>query len=81
MYVDRRPADIRIVDIALVPAFRGRGIGTRLISALQDEAASAGRSVSIHVEVHNPAASLYERLGFVEVSERGVYRRMEWRSP
>ena len=45
-----------------------------------DEAAASGRTASIHVEVHNPAATLYERLGFAAVAEVGVYRRMEWRS-
>jgi ribosomal protein S18 acetylase RimI-like enzyme len=34
--------------------------------------------VSIHVEAHNRAAGLYERLGFVVAEELGVYRRMEW---
>lgn len=81
LYVDRRPTDIRIVDIALLPAYRGRGLGTRLVREVLAEAAASGRSASIHVEVHNPAAALYERLGFVSAAEVGVYRRMEWRSP
>jgi ribosomal protein S18 acetylase RimI-like enzyme len=78
LYVDRRPGDIRIVDISLLPEFRGAGVGQRLIEQLQDEAAASGRILSIHVEIHNRAARLYERLGFVVAAERGVYRRMEW---
>ena len=78
LYVDRRPTDIRIVDIALLPQFRGAGIGRRLIEGLQDEASASGRSVSIHVEIHNRAAELYGRLGFVVAADLGVYRRMEW---
>jgi len=81
LYVDRRPDEIRIVDISLLPEHRGAGTGSRLIAALQEEAAASGRVLSIHVELHNPAAELYTRLGFVVVSERGVYRRMEWRAP
>lgn len=80
LYVDRRATDIRIVDIALLPEYRGRGIGTHLVREVLDEAAASGRTASIHVEVHNPAAALYERLGFAAVAEVGVYRRMEWRS-
>ena len=80
LYVDRRDGDIRIVDISLIPAARGAGVGSSLITALQAEAAAASCRVSIHVEVHNPAAELYSRLGFVEVSERGVYRLMEWQA-
>jgi ribosomal protein S18 acetylase RimI-like enzyme len=78
LYVDRRADDIRIVDVALLPAFRGAGIGQRLVEGVLAEARATDRRVSIHVEVHNPAARLYERLGFVAVSERGVYRLMEW---
>jgi ribosomal protein S18 acetylase RimI-like enzyme len=78
LYVDRRPGDLRIVDVALLPAYRGRGIGALLIGDLQRAAASEGRIVSIHVEVHNRAAGLYRRLGFVLAEDLGVYRRMEW---
>ena len=78
LYVDRRPGDLRIVDIALLPEFRGRGIGAELVSGLQRAAREEGRIVSIHVEAHNPAARLYERLGFMVAADLGVYRRMEW---
>jgi ribosomal protein S18 acetylase RimI-like enzyme len=78
LYVHRGEKDIRIMDIAVVPGFRGRGIGTGLIEELIAEARSSGRSVSIHVEMQNPARGLYERLGFEPVGEHGVYVLMEW---
>jgi ribosomal protein S18 acetylase RimI-like enzyme len=77
LYVARWADEIRIIDIALLPEHRGVGIGTALLSALLDEAAEAGKRLSIHVEVNNPARRLYERLGFVEVEEQGVYLLME----
>jgi ribosomal protein S18 acetylase RimI-like enzyme len=77
LYVARWPQEIRIVDIALLPEHRNRGVGTSLITALLEEAASTGRKVSIHVEHFNPAASLYRRLGFRMVSEQGPYPRWE----
>ncbi len=77
LYVARWPEDIRVVDVALMPAHRGTGIGTRLFQALFAEADASGRKVSIHVEVYNPARRLYERLGFVQAGERGVYLLME----
>jgi ribosomal protein S18 acetylase RimI-like enzyme len=81
LYVDRRPGDVRIVDIALLPEFRGQGVGAHLIDRLMHEAAESGCRLSIHVEVHNRAAGLYDRLGFAVVAEQGIYRRMEWTAP
>lgn len=80
LYVDRRPADIRIVDIALLPEHRGRGVGGELIGRLLDEARERGASVSIHVEHGNPARRLYERLGFEPVEERGIHVLLTWRA-
>jgi ribosomal protein S18 acetylase RimI-like enzyme len=81
LYVDRRPTDIRIIDISLLPEFRGAGIGGHLIAQLMDEAVTTDRKLSIHVEIHNRAAGLYARLGFHLVAEQGLYRRMEWTGP
>jgi ribosomal protein S18 acetylase RimI-like enzyme len=78
LYVHRGEQDIRIMDIAVAPEFRGRGVGTALIEELIEEARSSGRSVSIHVEMQNPARALYERLGFVPAGEHGVYVLMKW---
>jgi ribosomal protein S18 acetylase RimI-like enzyme len=77
LYVHRGPSDIRIMDIALAPDFRGRGIGTRLLQAMMEEAEASSRKLSIHVEANNPARSLYARLGFLPAGEHGVYVLME----
>jgi RimJ/RimL family protein N-acetyltransferase len=77
LYVARWPGDIRIVDIALMPEHRGGGVGTRLIREILAEGDATGRKVSIHVEVFNAARRLYERLGFVQAGDRGVYLLME----
>jgi ribosomal protein S18 acetylase RimI-like enzyme len=77
LYVHRGPGDIRIMDIALAPEFRGRGIGTSLLRSLIEEADASGRKLSIHVEMNNPARSLYDRLGFRPAGEHGVYVLME----
>jgi ribosomal protein S18 acetylase RimI-like enzyme len=77
LYVHRGASDIRIMDIALAPAFRGRGIGTALLRQLMAEADESGRKLSIHVEMNNPARSLYGRLGFRDAGEHGIYVLME----
>jgi ribosomal protein S18 acetylase RimI-like enzyme len=77
LYVHRGPSDIRIMDIALLPAFRGRGIGTALLRGLIDEAAASARTLSIHVEQNNPARTLYDRLGFAPVGAHGIYLLLE----
>lgn len=75
--VDRWAKEIRIVDITLLPPFRGRGVGGALLQALIDESTAAGKPLSIHVEKQNPAMALYRRLGFRAVGEVGVYDLME----
>jgi ribosomal protein S18 acetylase RimI-like enzyme len=76
LYVDRWEREIRIMDIALLPQARDRGLGTELLRELIAESERAGKALSIHVEAENPARSLYERLGFVEAEDRGVYKLM-----
>lgn len=79
LYLLERDRDLRIVDIALMPEFRGQGIGGGLIAAVQQQARGLGANrVSIHVEQTNPALRLYERLGFRKVELRGVYHLLEW---
>jgi ribosomal protein S18 acetylase RimI-like enzyme len=78
LYVDRWEKEIRIVDITLLPEFRGSGTGTKLLRDLQNEARDVGKSVTIHVERFNRALALYQRLGFQEIEDKGVYLLMEW---
>lgn len=77
LYVDRWAREHRIVDVALLPEHRGGGVGTRVLNEVIAAADRAGKPVSIHVEVFNPARRLYERLGFVQVADRGVHLLME----
>jgi ribosomal protein S18 acetylase RimI-like enzyme len=78
LYVAHWAREIRIMDIALLPEHRGSGIGSKLLRGLQEEARSAGKSLTIHVERFNPALRLYERLGFKTLEDKGVYLLMKW---
>lgn len=79
LYVRRTPGEIRIMDIAINPEFRRKGIGTVLLRQLIDEGRTASQAVTIHVEKFNPALRLYERLGFQAIEERGAYWLLEWK--
>ncbi len=80
LYLDRRAAEIRIVDISLLPEFRGKGLGELILRSILDEAAAKNLPVTIHVERFNKALNLYHRLGFKMLDDtHGVYLLMEWR--
>lgn len=64
---------IHVVDITLLPAERGRGHGTAILTDLLAAASRKRKPVSMHVERTNRALGLYLRLGFVEVEDRGLH--------
>jgi len=70
--------ELRVVDVGLLPAFRGRGIGAALIDFAVGEAGARGLArIGLHVEPNNPARRLYLRLGFVSQGLAGAYEKME----
>jgi ribosomal protein S18 acetylase RimI-like enzyme len=77
LIINRTPTEIRIVDIALLPAHRGKGHGAHLLQALIDEARAAGKPLRLQVLKNNPALRLYLRLGFAPTGENGHYLQME----
>ena len=88
--VDGRPAgriwvgtddvQVRLLDIALLPEFQNRGVGSALLHRLMDQAAKAGKVLRHMVFMLNSDAHrFYERLGFTVIDDLGAYRHMEWR--
>lgn len=77
LYLEEWAREIRIIDISIAPESRGAGIGRAILDDVAADAASRGKAVSIHVEKHNPARRLYERLGFAVTADKGVYDLME----
>ena len=78
LYLECGRRRIHVVDIALMPSWRAQGIGTAILSALQDLGRTSHRPVGIMVEKFNPAMRLYRRLGFTDIADHGVYQEMEW---
>lgn len=79
VYLARSEKEIRILDIALLPEHRHKGIGTRMIKDLLKEASQSGKPVRVYVEQFNPALGLFERLGFSRAGDIGTHFLMEWR--
>lgn len=73
-YVDD---DTPELSIAVLPDYRGRGLGTRLLNALFSLARERYNAISLSVTKENPAKRLYERLGFQVVSEEESSLRMK----
>ncbi len=72
---------LRLLDIALLPAFQNRGAGTILLRRLIDESKQSGKPLRHMVFVlNNDAHRFYERLGFVIIEDLGAYKHMEWRA-
>jgi ribosomal protein S18 acetylase RimI-like enzyme len=72
---------VHIVDQAIVPQQRNRGIGTTIMQSLMQEARAAGLPVRLKVASGNdPSRRLYARLGFVPIQEITAYIEMEWKA-
>jgi ribosomal protein S18 acetylase RimI-like enzyme len=72
--------ELHILDITVLPEYRNRGIGTRLLKRLLEQAASVGKPARIYVENFNPSQRLFERLGFTCVKVNGYQLLLEWRA-
>lgn len=77
LYVEQTRAEIRLMEVSLLPQHRNRGIGSALLDALLAHADRAMLPVSLHVEPFNPAFRMYQRAGFITTQERGVYCYMQ----
>lgn len=73
------PRQWTLVNVELLAAWRGRGLGRQLLEGLQQRAAQAGVPVVLKVEVGSRAAVLYSRCGFEPVQSDGFLEQMEWR--
>jgi len=65
------------ISAAVLPGYRGRGIGSALLAALKREAREQGVArLSLSVELDNPAVALYERHGFRRLHRRANAQTM-----
>jgi ribosomal protein S18 acetylase RimI-like enzyme len=80
--LDTTGTDWRLVDLALLPALRGRGLGAALLAALQARAAAHGARIGLAVlRTNAPALRLYQRAGFVIAGGNELQYQMLWQAP
>ena len=76
---DTSGAHWRLVDLALLPAQRGRGLARIALLALQQRAELRGASIGLAVMRTNALAlALYQRTGFAIVDSDELRHEMRW---
>jgi ribosomal protein S18 acetylase RimI-like enzyme len=79
LYVSDAPDRLQVVDLTLVPRFRDRGIGSRILRDLLRHAMAERRTVAIHVPRRNPGmTTLVASLGFDLVAVDDLDNHLEW---
>jgi RimJ/RimL family protein N-acetyltransferase len=73
IYLDRSSEAFHILDITVLSKHRNGGIGSFVLHQVMDDAARAGKPVTIYVENFNPSRRLFHRLGFEQVEEKGFH--------
>ncbi|RFS80972.1 GNAT family N-acetyltransferase [Actinomadura spongiicola] len=83
--VEYHDTEVYLARIEIHPDHQGRGIGTRLITTLVEEAAQRGQDLILDVlAVNHRAQALYQRLGLREVARHGdddIKIRMRYTRP
>jgi RimJ/RimL family protein N-acetyltransferase len=78
IYLDRRESEIRILDITVLTQYRGQGIGTPIIRDVMEEAARAGKTVSINLDSFSQSHQLFARLGFKSTETTSFHTLYVW---
>ena len=76
---DRAGETLHLIDIALTPAWRGRGVGEAILRGLTDEARALSKPLTLKVDQDNLAAQrFYARLGFVVTQADETHLDLRW---
>jgi RimJ/RimL family protein N-acetyltransferase len=80
--INRSGRSVHIVDQAIVPELRNRGLGTAIMRFLMREAEAARIPLELKVaSTNDPSMRLYLRLGFVPIETQVTYVDMRWWPP
>lgn len=78
LVVSDTPAEIHVLDIAVLPEHRNAGIGGNVLTRLIEAGERTARPVRLSVNTSNRAQNLYSRLGFVRIGGTEVQQYLEW---
>ena len=78
LFTSWTPAQVRVLDLAVLPEARGRGVATAALNVLV--ARSGSRPILLQVSAGSPAQRLYERLGFTVTAADVMGLAMERRA-
>lgn len=78
LIIDMADTHLHVIDISLLPQFRGLGLGSDILRGLMAQAAGGKVPVKLSVDRMSPAQRMYARLGFQRTSETASHVAMEW---
>ncbi len=72
---------LHVVDLSLLPQYRGHGIGTQLLGEIMVEARAARIPLQVKVHKESQAVRFFERLGFGTPVPDGLFLELTWMPP
>lgn len=79
LVMDVGSADIRVIDLALVPDVQRKGMGKAVLRIIQHEATEKKLDISLSVEKNNlTARALYLKAGFKVHNDDALFEHMRW---
>ena len=77
--VEDRAAEVHLRELAVLPIYQGRGIGTSVLESVLTHARVRRVPVRLGTHLANRAANLYRRVGFHQIGTTATHRLFEWR--
>ena len=73
-----QPYSVEIGEIQIQPSYQRRGIGSRVLSDVINQAHKRGKSLALSVALKNePAYRFYQRHGFREMSQTETHYQLQ----
>ncbi len=81
LYLNYREDEVRVLDIGILPEYRGHGIGEIVLKGICIEAGLRRVPVRLHVHYLSRARAFYQSVGFRQTAEVLPHIAMEWLHP